>query len=78
MVELDNPTCRIPNNQIQQNDDAFQIKTLDSCPFHDDGSVESHATGTTKYGNDYQIDSYMDSNGNIHGSVNIDGKTYNV
>lgn len=46
--------------------------------FHDDGSVESHATGKTKYGNDYQIDSYMDSDGNVHGSVNIDGKTYTV
>lgn len=46
--------------------------------FHNDGSVESHSTGKTKYGNDYQIDSYMDKDGNIHGSVNIDGKTYNV
>ena len=46
--------------------------------FHDDGSIESHSTGKTKYGNDYQIDSYMDSDGNVHGSVNIDGKTYTV
>ena len=46
--------------------------------FHDDGSIESHSTGKTKYGNNYKIDSYMDSDGNVHGSVNIDGKTYYV
>ena len=46
--------------------------------FHEDGSVESHSTGKTKYGNDYKIDSFMDSDGNVHGKVSIDGKTYNV
>ena len=44
---------------------------------YDDGSVESHQTGHTKYG-DYQIDSYMDSDGNVHGSVQTGGKTYRV
>ena len=44
---------------------------------YDDGSVESHQTGHTKYG-DYEIDSYMDSDGNIHGSVKTGGRTYNV
>ena len=44
---------------------------------YDDGSVESHQKGTTDYG-DYQIDSYMDSNGNVHGSVKTGGQTYYV
>lgn len=44
---------------------------------YDDGSVESHQTGHTAYG-DYQIDSYMDSNGNIHGTVDAGGHTYHV
>ena len=42
---------------------------------YDDGSIESHSSGHTKYG-DYQMDSYMDSDGNIHGSANIGGKSY--
>lgn len=44
---------------------------------YDDGSVESHQTGHTDYG-DYQIDSYMDSNGKIHGTVDVGGHTYHV
>lgn len=44
---------------------------------HDDGSVDAYQTGHTDYG-DYQIDSHMDSDGNIHGSVNVGGKTYYV
>ena len=44
---------------------------------YDDGSVESHQTGHTAYG-DYQIDSYMDSNGNIHGTVDAGGHTYHL
>ena len=42
---------------------------------YDDGSVESHSSGHTRYG-DYQMDSYMDSEGNIHGSANIGGQHY--
>lgn len=44
---------------------------------YDDGSVESHQTGHTDYG-DYKIDSYMDSNGNMHGTVDVGGRTYHV
>lgn len=44
---------------------------------YDDGSVESHQKGTTDYG-DYQIDSYMDSDGKVHGTVDVGGKTYHV
>ena len=44
---------------------------------YDDGSVESHQTGHTDYG-DYQIDSYMDSDGNLHGTVDVGGQTYHV
>lgn len=44
---------------------------------YDDGSVESHQTGHTDYG-DYKVDSYMDSNGNIHGTVDVGGQTYHV
>ena len=44
---------------------------------YDDGSVESHQTGHTDYG-DYKIDSYMDSEGNIHGDVEVGGQTYHV
>lgn len=44
---------------------------------YDDGSVESHSSGHTKYG-DYQMDSYMDSDGNIHGTANIGGHTYTI
>lgn len=44
---------------------------------YDDGSVESHQTGHTDYG-DYKIDSYMDSNGNLHGTVDVGGQTYHV
>lgn len=44
---------------------------------YDDGSVESHQTGHTDYG-DYQIDSYMDSDGNIHGTVDVGGHKYHV
>ena len=44
---------------------------------YDDGSVESHQKGHTDYG-DYEIDSYMDSNGNIHGDVEVGGQTYHV
>lgn len=44
---------------------------------YDDGSIESHQKGSTDYG-DYQIDSYMDSNGNLHGTVDVGGKTYYV
>lgn len=44
---------------------------------YDDGSVESHQKGHTKYG-DYQIDSYMDSDGNIHGTVESGGVKYTV
>lgn len=44
---------------------------------YDDGSVESHQTGHTDYG-DYQIDSFMDSDGNLHGTVETGGKTYRV
>lgn len=42
---------------------------------YSDGSVEAHTTGSTKYG-DYQIDSYMDSDGNVHGKVKTGGHTY--
>lgn len=44
---------------------------------HDDGSVDAHQTGHTDYG-DYEIDSHMDSDGNIHGTVEVGGKTYHV
>ena len=44
---------------------------------YDDGSVESHQTGHTSYG-DYKVDSYMDSSGNIHGTVDVGGRTYHV
>jgi len=44
---------------------------------HNDGSVDSHQTGHTDYG-DYEIDSHMDSDGNIHGTVDVGGKTYYV
>ena len=44
---------------------------------YDDGSVESHQTGHTDYG-DYKVDSYMDSNGNLHGTVDMGGRTYYV
>ena len=44
---------------------------------YDDGSVESHQTGHTDYG-DYRIDSYMDSDGNVHGTVDVGGHTYHV
>ena len=44
---------------------------------HDDGSVDSHQKGHTDYG-DYEIDSHMDSEGNIHGTVDVGGKTYHV
>ena len=44
---------------------------------YDDGSVESHQTGHTDYG-DYRVDSYMDSSGNIHGTVDVGGRTYHV
>lgn len=44
---------------------------------YDDGSIESHQTGHTDYG-DYQIDSYMDSDGNVHGTVDVGGRTYYV
>lgn len=44
---------------------------------YDDGSVEAHETGHTDYG-DYKIDSYMDSDGNIHGDVEVGGQTYHV
>lgn len=44
---------------------------------YDDGSVESHQTGHTDYG-DYKIDSYMDSDGNMHGTVDMGGQTYHV
>lgn len=44
---------------------------------YDDGSVEAHQKGHTDYG-DYKIDSYMDSNGNLHGTVDVGGRTYHV
>lgn len=44
---------------------------------HDDGSVDSHQKGHTDYG-DYEIDSHMDSEGNLHGTVDVGGKTYHV
>ena len=44
---------------------------------YDDGSVEAHEKGHTDYG-DYKIDSYMDSNGNLHGDVEVGGHTYHV
>ena len=44
---------------------------------NDDGSVDSHQSGHTDYG-DYEIDSHMDSNGNLHGTVNVGGQTYHV
>ena len=44
---------------------------------NDDGSMDAHQTGHTDYG-DYQIDSHMDSDGNIHGTVEMGGKTYHV
>ena len=44
---------------------------------HDDGSVDSYQKGHTDYG-DYEIDSHMDSEGNIHGTVDVGGKTYHV
>ena len=44
---------------------------------HDDGSVDAHQTGHTDYG-DYEINSHMDSDGNIHGTVDVGGKTYYV
>ena len=39
--------------------------------------MDAHQTGHTDYG-DYQIDSHMDSDGNIHGTVEMGGKTYHV
>ena len=44
---------------------------------NDDGSVDAHEKGHTDYG-DYEIDSHMDSDGNIHGTVDVGGKTYHV
>ena len=44
---------------------------------NDDGSVDARQTGHTDYG-DYEINSHMDSDGNIHGTVDIDGDTYYV
>ena len=44
---------------------------------YDDGSIEAHQKGTTDYG-DYQVDSYMDSSGNLHGTVDVGGRTYHV
>ncbi|MCQ2976887.1 MAG: zinc-ribbon domain-containing protein [archaeon] len=44
---------------------------------YSDGSVEAHTKGSTKYG-DYEIDSYMDSKGKIHGSVKSGGYSYSV
>lgn len=44
---------------------------------HDDGSVDAHQKGHTDYG-DYEIESHMDSDGNIHGTVDVGGKTYHV
>jgi len=44
---------------------------------NDDGSVDAHQTGHTDYG-DYEINSHMDSDGNIHGTVDVGGKTYYV
>ena len=44
---------------------------------NNDGSVDAHQTGHTDYG-DYEIDSHMDSDGNIHGTVDVGGKTYEV
>ncbi len=44
---------------------------------NDDGSVDSYQKGTTDYG-DYEINSHMDSDGNIHGTVDVGGKTYHV
>ena len=44
---------------------------------YDDGSVESHQKGHTDYG-DYKIDSYMDSNGKMHGDVEVGGQSYHV
>lgn len=43
-----------------------------------DGSVSSHSKGTTANGDKYSVDSYMDKDGNIHGSVNVNGYHYNV
>lgn len=44
---------------------------------NDDGSVDAYQTGHTDYG-DYKIDSHMDSDGNLHGTVEMGGKTYYV
>lgn len=44
---------------------------------HDDGSVDSYQKGSTEYG-DYEINSHMDSDGSIHGTVDVGGKTYYV
>lgn len=44
---------------------------------HDDGSVDSYQKGHTDYG-DYEINSHMDSDGKVHGTVNVGGKTYYV
>lgn len=44
---------------------------------NDDGSVDSHQTGHTDYG-DYEINSHMDSDGKISGTVEVGGKTYHV
>lgn len=44
---------------------------------NDDGSVDAHETGHTDYG-DYEINSHMDSDGHIHGTVDVGGKTYYV
>lgn len=44
---------------------------------YSDGSVEAHQKGTTKFG-DYEVNSYMDSEGNIHGTVTTGGYTYYV
>lgn len=44
---------------------------------YSDGSVEAHQKGYTEYG-EYEINSYMDSEGNIHGTVTTGGHTYYV
>lgn len=44
---------------------------------NDDGSVDAHQTGHTDYG-DYEINSHMDSDGKVSGTVEVDGKTYHV
>ena len=44
---------------------------------YSDGSIEAHQKGTTEFG-DYEVNSYMDSDGNIHGTVTTGGYTYYV